>query len=173
MGHTLDDFLMVSRTDETADSRLRTFLGLCDHLRVPLVAEKTEKGNCIALLGVILDIVRMEALLPWDKLDKCLDLVRSYKDRKDISMIQLESLIGLLNFACRVVVPGRPFLRRLYSLKEGMKKHLPHYKLRRLQGTRQDLVTWEGFLRHFNGVSMFGSKPPHTAGQVGILMTTT
>ncbi len=101
MCHMLDDFLMVRWTDETADLRLRIFLGLCDHLRVPVVAEKTEKGNCIAFLGMTLDTVRIEALLPRDKLDKCLDLVRNYKDRKHISVIQLENLTGLLNFACR------------------------------------------------------------------------
>ncbi len=71
-----------------------------------------------------LDTIRMEARLPRDKQDKYLGLVRSYKDRKHISVIQLESLIWLLNFACRVLVLGRPFLRRLYSLKEGMKKPL-------------------------------------------------
>ncbi len=58
MCHMLDDFLMVSQTDETADSRLRTFLSLCGHLRVPVVADKTEKGNCIAFLGVTLDTIR-------------------------------------------------------------------------------------------------------------------
>ncbi len=55
-----------------------------------------------------LDTVRMEAQLPWEKLDKCLDFVRSYKDQKQISVIQLESLTGLLNFACRVVGPAVP-----------------------------------------------------------------
>ncbi len=160
MCHVLDDFLMASQMDKTADSRLRIFLAICDHLRVPVVTEKTEKGNCIAFLGVTLDTVRMEAWLPRDKLDKCLDLVRSYKDRKHISVIQLESLTGLLNFACQVVVPGKPFLRRLYSLKEGMKKCLLHYKLRLSSGTRQDMVTWEGFLSHYNVFTMFGSKHP-------------
>ncbi len=121
-------------------------------------------------MGVTLDTVRMEARLPRDKLDKCLDLVRSYKDRNHISVIQLESFTGLLNFACRVVVLGRPFLRRLYSLKEGMKKHLRHYKLCLSAGTRQDLG---GLLSHYNGVTMFGSKHPLTAGQVGILVATT
>ncbi len=87
MCHMLDDFLMVSRMDDTADSRLRNFLGLCDHLRVPGVIEKIEKRNCIAFLGMTLDTVRMEAQLPRDKLDKCLDLVRSYKDQKHISLI--------------------------------------------------------------------------------------
>ncbi len=57
MCHVLDDFLMVCRMDETADSRLRTFLNLCDHLWVPLVTEK--KGSSIAFVGVTLDTVRM------------------------------------------------------------------------------------------------------------------
>ncbi len=140
---------------------------------VPVVANKTEKGNCIAFLGMTLDTIRMEARLPRYKLDKCLGLVRSNKDRKHISVIQLESLTGLLNFACQVVVPGRPFLRRLYSLKKDMKKRLPHYKLRLSAATRQDLVTWEGFLSHYNGETMFRSKHPLTAGQIGILVTTT
>ncbi len=64
MCHVLDHFLMVSRTDETADSRLWTFLCLCSHQGVPVVADKTEKGNCIAFLGVTLDTIRMEPRLP-------------------------------------------------------------------------------------------------------------
>ncbi len=39
-----------------------------------------------------------------------------------------------------------------------MKKHLPHYKLCLSVGTRQDLATWEDFLCHYNGVTMFGAK---------------
>ncbi len=140
---------------------------------VPVVADKTEKGNCIAFLGVRLDTIRMEARLPRDKLNKCLGLVRSYKGRKHISVIQLESLTGLLNFALRVIVQSKSFLKRLYSLKKGMKKRLPHYKLCLSAATRQDLVTWEGFLCQHNGVTMFGSKHPLTAGQICILVTTT
>ncbi len=120
-----------------------------------------------------MDTVKMEAGLLRDKLDKCLDLVRSYKDRKHISLSQLESVTGLLNFACRVVVPGTAFLRRLYRLKEGIKKRLPHYKLPLSAATCQDLVTWEGFHSHYNGITMFGAKHPLTDGQVGIQVTTT
>ncbi len=54
-----------------------------------------------------------------------------------------------------------------------MKKRLPHYKLRLSAATRQDPVTWEGFLSHYNGVTLFGSKHPLTAGEIGILVTTT
>ncbi len=54
-----------------------------------------------------------------------------------------------------------------------MKKSLPHCKLCLSAATRQDLVECEGFLSHYNGVTMFGSKQPLTAGQIVILVTTT
>ena len=155
MCHVLDDFLMVSVDDTEAEGRLNTFLNMCEELGVPVVAEKTEKGRCIVFLGVTLDTIKMEARLPTDKLERCLALVTNYQKQQKITVSQLESLTGLLNFACQVVVPGRPFLRRLYSLKEGMKKRMPHFRLKLSQGTKQDLNMWESFLRDYNGVTMF------------------
>ncbi len=78
----------------------------------------------------------------------------------------------LLNFACRVVAPGRPFLRRLYSLKEGMKKRLPHYRLSLSAATKQDLHTWETFLQSYNGITIFGDGHMMTTGERGICVTT-
>ncbi len=49
MWHVLDDFLMVSKTDETANRRLETFVGLCQELKIQVVADKIERGMCIAL----------------------------------------------------------------------------------------------------------------------------
>ncbi len=93
----------------------------------------------------------MEARIPQDKLDK-----------SHILLSQMESLTGLLNFACRVVAPGRPFLRRLYSLKKIMKK------LRLSAGTWQDLTMWESFLHQYNGITMFEHRNALTAHQLGI-----
>ncbi len=146
MCHVVDDLLMVSQTDEGADTRLAIFLGLYGYLCVPVVADKTEKGACIAILGVTLDTIKMEARLPQDKFNKCLTEVKHYRSQSHISVSQFESLTGLLNFACRVVATGRPFQQRVSSLKEGMKKRLPHYKPRLSAGTRQELVMWESFL---------------------------
>ncbi len=83
---------------------------ICKDLGIPVVEEKTEKGACIVFLGVTLDSIKMEARLLQDKLDHCLLLVREYLARSHIMVSQLESLTGLLNFACRVLAPGRPFL---------------------------------------------------------------
>ncbi len=168
MCHALDDLLMFSQTDEVADTALAIFLCLCDYLCVPVVADKTEKGACIAFLGVTLDTIKTEARLPQDKLDKCLTLLKNYRSQSHISLSQLESLTGLLNFACRMVAPGRPFLQRLYSLKEGRKKRLPHYKLRLSAGICQYLAMWESFLYQYNGIQMSGCSKALTDHQLGI-----
>ena len=43
------------------------------------------------------------------------------KKRKKVTLKELQSLIGLLNFACAVVKTGRAFLRRLIDLTIGLR----------------------------------------------------
>ena len=53
--------------------------------------------------------------------------------------------LWVLNFLCKCVIPGRTFLRRVYSLTAGA--HLkPHYHLRLTAETRMDLKVWSTFL---------------------------
>ncbi len=162
MSHVLDDFLMVSANKDTSDARLSTFLSMCHLLGIPVVLEKTESGTCLTFLGITLDTVKMEARLPQDKLLKCLRLVRSYRQLQKISIKQLESLTGLLNFACRVIRPGRPFLHRLYNFMEGIRRRLSFFKLRLNAGAKEDLRMWEIFLKSYNGVTMFLPPNAHT-----------
>ena len=75
------------------------------------------------------------------------------KGRQKVTLRELQSLIGLLNFACSVVVPGRAFLRRLINLTIGVKR--PHHYIRLTQQIKKDLQIWECFLESFNGRSLF------------------
>ena len=60
-----------------------------------------------------LDTDKMEARLLEEKLRKCVTLISEFLKRKKVSLKEMQSLIGLLNFTCSVVIPGRTFLRRL------------------------------------------------------------
>jgi hypothetical protein len=42
-----------------------------------------------------------------------------YKSKRSITLRELQSLLGLLNFACSVIIPARAFLRRLFGLTIG------------------------------------------------------
>lgn len=60
---------------------------------------------------ITLDIPKQEARLPEDKLVKCKDLLEKFLKMKRCTLKEMQSLIGVLNFACSVVQPGRAFLR--------------------------------------------------------------
>ena len=66
-------------------------------------------------------------------------------------MRELQSLIGLLNLTCSVIVPGRAFLRRLIDLTIGGRR--PHHRIRLTKETKHDMEVWLKFLRQFNGRS--------------------
>ena len=97
----------------------------------------------------------MEARLPLDKVNRMVALLSHYRKRKKLKMVQLQSLTGLLNFACSVVAPGKPFLRRLYQLTKGLHNPPPYYSIRLTSGAREDMKVWLHFLSKFNGVTMF------------------
>jgi hypothetical protein len=127
---------------------------MCETLGVPIKHEKTVgPATTIVFLGIELDTVNMEARLPHDKIEKIRKALHSAKCRKKMTLKELQSLIGLLNFACCVVVPGRAFLRRLISLTIGVSK--PHFRIRINAQSRLDLNAWCEFIDNFNGRSMF------------------
>lgn len=115
-----------------------------------------------------MDAKNMEARLPQEKVIKCRKLIKKYKEAKKIKMCQLESLVGLLNFACQVVPPGRAFLRRLYKLMWSLGERVPHFSLYLSQETRKDLLMSDIFLSQFNGVSVFRRPEVIQASDQGI-----
>ena len=88
-----------------------------------------------------------------DKLDKCRSLISEFLRRKKVTLKEVQSLTGLLNFACSVVRPGRAFLRRLIDRTVGIRS--PEHRIRLNKEVKQDLKLWLSFLCHFNGRSFF------------------
>lgn len=83
--------------------------------------EKTQAPTTnIVIYGIEVDSVNMECRLPVDKIQKIQDKLHLFKKRKKVTLKDMQSIIGLLNFACSVVVPGRTFFRRLINLTCGL-----------------------------------------------------
>ena len=73
-----------------------------------------------------------------------------------MTLKELQEVVGHLNFACRVVAPGRAFLRRLCSAMAGLKR--PTHRTRITKGMKEDLRVWLQFLQKFNGISFWRSE---------------
>ena len=152
--HILDDFLFIEKSAATCGLKLERFIGMCKDIGVPIAQEKTEgPSTCLKFAGIELDSVRGEARLPLDKVQDCIAKIRDLKGRRKVTLQELQSVIGSLNFACKVVVPGRAFLRRLIDQTRGLRK--PHHRVKINRATRADLDLWYEFLLQFNGRLFF------------------
>ena len=152
--HLLDDFLLIQTTESQYSRSLRLFLELCDFLGIPMAPEKTfGPSTILTFAGVELDTIRCESRLPEEKLLKCKQLIAEFIKKKKATLRELQSLTGVPNFACSVVVPGRCFLRRLIDLTIGLKR--PGHFVRVSKEVKADLFTWQQFFQEYNGKSFF------------------
>ena len=152
--HVIDDFLFLASSFTKCAHDVNAFITMCDRIGVPLAPEKTMgPSTYLPFLGIDLDTVNMVACLPDDKLKKASDLLRQFLHRDKVQLKELQSLIGVLNFACTVIVPGRAFLRRLIDLTIGVTK--PHHHIRLTREVKLDLHLWLDFLSDFNGKAFF------------------
>ncbi|PJE77719.1 hypothetical protein CI610_03354 [invertebrate metagenome] len=153
--HVLDDFLFVApKNSNKCQTDLENFLNLCKQVCIPIKHSKTVLPcTTITFLGIELDSIRMQARLPNDKLVKIRNLLASFQQKAKVTLRELQSLIGLLNFACSVITPGRPFLRRLIDLTRGLTKPNHHVRLNR--EAKADIRAWLHFIQSYNGVTLF------------------
>ena len=152
--HILDDFFLAEKTKFDCLGSFTTLLKVFMSLRVPTVASKTlGPSQVLEFMGIVLDSNRMEARLPDDKLARIRQLLDSFTDRRSARLLDLQSLIGTLQFACRVVVPGRTFLQRIINLTRGVKNRFHHIRLNK--EFSRDIQMWKVFLAQWNGRSFF------------------
>lgn len=123
---------------------------------VPLADEKTcLPSTTMEFLGIEIDTCMMEFRLPEVKLKKLKWLIMRVLKKK-VRLKEMQSLLGILAFACRIMPVGRIFSRRLYLAISGMKSPLDHIRL--TTPLKEDLMVWAIFLECYNGRSFFQSE---------------
>ena len=155
--NVLDDFLFIETSQELGHIALGSFIRMCAMLNIPLKESKTVRPcTSIEFLGLILDSVTKEVLLPLDKINTvCLELQAIISERS-VTLRRLQSIIGRLNFACSAIPLGRPFLRRLIDATRG--GPYPGRKVCITKRSKNDLEAWLFLLSSFNGRSMMAHR---------------
>ena len=80
-------------------------------------------------------------------------LTAHFHKKRSVTLRELQSLIGFLNFCCSVVIPVCAFLRRLIDLTSGLTR--PHHHLHLNRESKHDIRMWLTFLDNFNGRAFF------------------
>ena len=158
--HYLDDFVILGPPHSPQCAHSLAILDeVCSTLHIPMAPHKREgPTTCLVVLGIEIDTLAGELRLPADKLERLRTLLQQWGTRTACSRTDLESLIGLLNHACKVVRSGRSFLRRMIDLLHAVQPSQPLIRLN--CGFRSDLAWWANFIEKWNGVS-FLLPPSH------------
>ncbi|VDI39586.1 Hypothetical predicted protein [Mytilus galloprovincialis] len=148
------DFLFVesSQTSKVGNT-LKLFQEVCNKIGIPLASDKTTLPTTLLMfLGIEFDTQNLIMRLPNEKLVKLSQKIRDTLDSSKITLKDMQSLLGLLNFACKVVAPGRTFCRRLINSTIGVRKS--YFKIRVNKQMKADLEVWLDFLKQYNGVTV-------------------
>ncbi|KAM4021777.1 LOW QUALITY PROTEIN: uncharacterized protein ACNLHF_027092 [Anomaloglossus baeobatrachus] len=138
--HYLDDFLFVGPVNSKLCSLLLTkFKFIAQRFGVPLSPEKTVGPcNVLPFLGIEIDTNAMVFRLPAEKIQKTLHMLEGFCEAKKVTLQQMQSLLGLLTFASRVMPVGRAFSRRLSLATKGISQ--PGHRIRLTRSLKADLL---------------------------------
>ena len=146
----LDDFLFAALLKLLCDMQVNTFLRICEEIKFPVSLEKTFWGSTkMTFLGMLIDTVNQCVAIPIEKIRKAVLLINEilHKKSKKITLNQLQTICGFLNFLGKCVIPGRAFTRRLYAYTANDKLK-PHHHIKLNGEMRADLTMWLTFLDH-------------------------
>ena len=152
--HYSDDFLFAHGPSlQKANIEIQTASAAFHHLGIPTADEKTEGPACqITYLGIEIDSSKQIIRIPNDKYNDLIEMLPFWMARRKCTKKELLSFIGKLSFVCKVVRPGRIFLRRLIDTSTSVKKLHHHITLN--SEARADIKWWLDFLPTWNKTSI-------------------
>lgn len=152
--HLLDDFLTIDKPDFHADRTMALLTMIFKKLNVPIAQHKTTGPDTVVeYLGIILDSMNMQARLPPDKVLRIREMLETFCVKQSCTKRELLQLLGHLNFASRVIVPGRSFVSYLLRLASSVREL--HHHIHLTAECREDIRMWKLFLDQWNGISFF------------------
>ena len=159
--HYLDDFLLISHGDNKLRAMVeyRTVLRVFAELGVELAKEKLSKPSTkIEFLGIIIDTEEMTMSLPPDKLERYRLLLDKLRDRKVISIEELQSLIGVLVYSSAIIQSGSSFYYHLRRMLEEAKGDLvgdpTEAPIPLSAGALREIEWWSTFIVAWNGKNL-------------------
>ena len=133
------------------------FSRICEDLGVPLAANKTfGPTHVLVYLGLEIDTWEMRVRIPFDKLHFLRESLLCFLGRKKITLKELQSLVGSLNFCARAIPGAIAFNRLFYDASVGISN--PRHHLRVSLAMKEYMRMRLIFLECFNSSVYFPEK---------------
>ena len=151
LDHYLDNFIFAGQENsERSKTLMNYFLSISHELGIPIADEKSAGPVTVWKSIRMMD---MAIRIPQEKLEVLKADLIFYSKQKRITLKNLQSLVGSLNFFGKAIRSARAFNRRFYDLT--MKAKKPHHFIKLNAETKADMHMWLYFLESFNGKTYF------------------
>ena len=91
---------------------------------MPVLPEKSVGPvQVIQFLSLTIDTVQMVVKVPEDKRADILKILTKIIHKRKATSSDLQSLAGKLNFLCKAIPAGRPFIQNVYKMFAGIPQH--------------------------------------------------
>ena len=107
--HYLDDFIFGGeRNTDQCKLMMESFFQTSSNFGIPLAEEKIEGPTTVLIfLGLEIDSVLMQVRIPLEKIKVLVEQIQLILQHKhSVTLKELQSLLGSLNFMCRAIMPG-------------------------------------------------------------------
>ena len=110
-----------------------------------------EPNTRVSFLGILIDSIELTLRITPDRLIEIKTLIESWLKKDKARLVELQSLLGKLNFACSTIRAGRVFVSRIINLLKEVK---PNQEIELSLEFKKDLNWWNKFMSTFDGVSL-------------------
>ena len=143
--HYADDYFFVTLYPDIAMMDFKLAIKAFEDLGIPIATAKTIPPTTrLPFLGIIIDSSDLSMCVPEEKKLEIMELLKCWEGRRKCTKTELLSFTGKLSVICKVVEPGRIFLRRLYDLTKNVRAG--HHRIYLNEQSREDIQWWIEFL---------------------------
>ena len=106
--------------------------------------------NCSIGAWVEVDTVNMTISVPAERMEEIKELLAEWVDKKHCSKVELQSVIGKLQFITKCVRQSRVFLNRILQTLKAMTAN-SNKRFRLMDSFKKDIKWWSMFVEEYNG----------------------
>ena len=107
------------------------------------------------VLGILIDTVNGTCAVPEERMQQIIELLSEWSEKKTSTKVELQALIGLLQYVTKCVLQSRVFLSRMLETLRFFKPKLRYVTLS--SEFQKDICWWSRFIERYNGVSYIPS----------------
>ena len=149
----LDDFIVIADSFERAcqaqNALIKTLRSLGFYISW---AKLSSPSQCCRFLGIDINSVTQQLILPSDKVEKLHAELTFWLSRRTATKYQMQRLCGILNFCCKVVRGGRVFMFHMIQM---LKLFNNKRRIELPDSFFDDIQWWSAFAEEFNGYADF------------------